>query len=175
MSSYKERNENFVEYICRQCSSDKGIAAHLRRADLESSDPLVLQTLVRFGLDITKNIEFIPFCLVTAAIAREKKHEIGSDSFIQLLASIEKSSTDKGEKNDSRFRRILACENLNELALIFRPLMSFVQSRINCAIDYKELLDDLCSFGFEDGRLRVKKKWAMQFYKAHKENKQVEE
>lgn len=174
MSNYRERNAKFVEYICSLCSKNKGIAAHLRRADLENTDPLVLQTLVRFGLDITKISEFIPFCLVTAAIARGKKYETGSDSFIHLLSSIEKSNSGKCENNDFRFRRLLASESLNELSLVFRPVMSFVQSRINSVIDYIDLLNDLCSFAYDDGRARVKRKWAVQFYKESQQKKLVE-
>lgn len=61
MASNNERNLKFVEYICKQCSSNKATAAHLRRADLKNSDPYVMTTLVKFGLDITKTQNLLHF------------------------------------------------------------------------------------------------------------------
>lgn len=172
--SQKERNKSFVDFICKQCSSDKGIAAHFRRADTTSCDPDVLSTLVRFGLDITKDSEFIPYNLVVASIARGKIYETGENSFVQLLSQVEKTNSEKGERDDSRLRRLLACENLKDLALIFRQVMSLIQSRSSSPINYSELLDDLCSFTYEEGRARVKRKWAVQFYKNVKKEDQKE-
>lgn len=170
MSSYKDRNSNFVNYICKQCSSNKGIAAHLRRADQGNPDPIVFATLVKFGLDITKESEFLPFSMVAAAIARGKKYENGSHNFIQLLASVEKCSTEKKEKDDARIRRLLACNSLSDLVLIFRPIMSLVQNRSNYTIDYETLLDDLCLFENEACRVLIKKKWATLFYRTNQGN-----
>ena len=124
----RERIKNFIDFICKQCMSDKGIAAHLRRADIKPCDPIVLSTLIRFDhdLDITKDKNFIPYCLVTAAIAREKKYVSGECSFVQLLSLIET----KNDKNESRIRRLLACESLSDLSLIpkSRPNVDITQN-----------------------------------------------
>lgn len=174
MASNNERNLKFVEYICKQCSSNKATAAHLRRADLKNSDPYVMITLVKFGLDITKNSEFTPFCLVAAAIARSKKYENGKSSFIQILSSVEKENPKSSERDDSRFRRLLSCDSLTELALIFRHIMNFIQSKSDKSINYSELLDDLYSFNYEEWRARTKRKWAMQFYNCPREKELME-
>jgi CRISPR type I-E-associated protein CasB/Cse2 len=174
MASNNERNLKFVEYICKQCSSNRATAAHLRRSDLKNSDPYVMTILVKFGLDITKSSEFTPYCLVAAAIARSKKYENGKSSFIQILSSVEKEDSKSSEKDDFRVRRLLSCESLTELALIFRHIMTFVQSKSDKSINYAELLDDLCSFNYEEWRTRTKRKWAMQFYNCSREEELME-
>lgn len=160
----KEKNSSFVQFICNLCSQDKGLAAHFRRADMKTANPEVMTTLVRFGLDITKDSEFLPFCLVVAAISRDKKYVNGSCPFAKALGAAEKNNVTSDKKNDSRLRRLLACESLKDISLILRPIMMFVQSRQQECLNYVELLDDLCSFRYEDRRERVKRKWVVQFY-----------
>ncbi|MBQ9219621.1 type I-E CRISPR-associated protein Cse2/CasB [Succinivibrio sp.] len=154
----------FVHYICQLCSEDKGNAANLRKADLTTLNAYVLSSLVKSGIDITKEYEFLPYSIVTAAIARSKDYKNGEVSFSKALASAEKYNDEKQRINDKRLRRLLACNDIKELALVLRPTLILIQSRLKENIDFEELLKDLCSFRFEDGRDRVKKKWAMQFY-----------
>lgn len=162
----KKRNSAFVDYIYKLCSKDKGLAANLRRADLKDQNSIVFSVLCGFGLDITKDAQFIPYCLITAAIARNKNYEDRTNelSFIKAMASVEKNGNSHQEKEDARFRRLLSCNDLKSLTLIFRHVMGFVQSRTTANINYSELLDDLCSFNYEESRQRVKRKWANQFY-----------
>lgn len=155
---------SFVLYICKLCSKDKGQAANLRKADLSTLNPYVLSSLVKFGIDIRKEDEFLPYSIVTAAIARSKDYKNGEVSFSKALASVEKYDNDHQTSDDKRLRRLLACNYIKELALVLRPTLKLIQSRFSSNINFEELLNDLRTFSFEDGRDRVKKKWAMQFY-----------
>ncbi len=156
--------EKFIGYICSICQKDKGTAAALRRADLMQSNATVLSTLVKFGIDITKESEYIPYSLVTAAIARSKVYENGDVLLGAALYAAEKTPSAGSNKDDARVRRLLSCNSLQELSLIFRHYIQFILSRYSCKFNYAELLKDLCSFKYEEGRERVKKKWALQFY-----------
>lgn len=159
-----ESNSRFVLYICQFCSKDKGLAANLRKADLPSLNTNVLSALVKLGIDITKEYEFLPYSIVTAAIARSKNYKNGELSFSKALASVEKNSDAQQTSDDKRLRRLLACNDIKELALVIRPTLMLIQSRCNTNINFEELLKDLRAFRSEAGRDRVKKKWAMQFY-----------
>ncbi len=161
----RDKFTNFVQYICKICEKDKGAAAALRKADLMQANATVFSTLVKFGVDITSDSEYIPYCLVSASIARSKIYENGTLSLGKaLLAAEKKPSAADQEKDDSRLRRLLSCDSLKELSLVFRQIISLIQSRQKNSLDYVELLKDLYSFKYEEGRERVKKKWAMQFY-----------
>lgn len=160
----KDINSSFVLYICQLCSKDKGQAANLRKADLPTLNTNVLSALVKFKIDITNEDEFLPYSIVTAAIARSKDYKNGEVIFSKALALVEKYNDAQQTSDDKRLRRLLACNDIKELSLVLRPTLTLIQSRFNTNIDFEELLKDLRSFRFEDGRDRVKKKWAMQFY-----------
>ena len=72
---------------------------------------------------------------------------------------------DDKEINDTRMRRILNCDTLEELQVILRPVLNFIISRgfIDnlCLHDF---LNDLLYFEHEAAQNRIKKKWAKGFY-----------
>ena len=58
-------------------------------------------------------------------------------------------------------RRILACQDIEELCRILRPTLTLIQSKGE-VIDYANLLEDLCFF--ERDTQRKQAKWAQWFY-----------
>jgi len=72
---------------------------------------------------------------------------------------------DDGNQSDpakTRLRRLLACDNNEELCRVLRPLLTLIQSRIAQPLDYAQLLSD--ALWFNRSQQNVKAHWAQQFY-----------
>ncbi|WP_333850206.1 type I-E CRISPR-associated protein Cse2/CasB [Leclercia sp.] len=154
------RSAAFVNYVFQRCQQDKGFAARLRRGDNPATEYQCWDTLAAFGV----NLEFVnerqPFALTAAAIARSTQKTNGGLKLGQAIAR----SFDDGNQSDqarARLRRLLACDDVEELCRILRPLLSLIQNRVQ-QIDYASFLEDLC--WFDSATMRVKTRWAQQFY-----------
>ncbi len=163
-NDYRQQHERFVTYICQKCQ-DRRIAAHLRRADAEDSNLTTLQVLLAFGIDISKKWQFLPFSMITAAIARGKCQKNGSISLASALRLCSKHSGDE-EAMDRRLMQLLSCDDLERMSRCLRSTLSYVNSRMENHIDYAALLGDLIQFSTPEGRERVKRQWAKDFYSA---------
>lgn len=120
-------------------------------------------------VDLTKSAERLPFCLVTAAIAKAKILKNGGLGLGAAIAAC----YDEGNKSNqakSKLRRLLACDSTEELCSVLRSLLRLIESKSAHDLDYARLLDDLLKF-HKDGQ-KIKAKWAENFYN-HSEEKEV--
>ena len=60
-------------------------------------------------------------------------------------------------------RRLLACDRVEEVCRILRPLFSLIDAKAGVRLDYARLLNDLLFFNFDPQR--TKSQWAMEFYR----------
>lgn len=151
----------FVKAVYDACS-DKGTRAKLRRADNPNTEYECWDFLIRNGIYIEKDYERLPAALIAASIARSKTEENGSSKFPVALA---KSYPD-GSNSDSacmKMRRICACDSVEELVTVLRPLIGLVESRAS-GIDYEDLYKFLRKFRYEDSRQSQKARWFTAFY-----------
>lgn len=155
--------DGFIAYLFTQIERDKGFAAKLRRADNPSTEYQSWEILARFNVNLDYPSERLPYALIAAAVAKSKQSENGQLLIGQAIA---KSFDDGAESAQAtmRLRRLLACQDTEEVCRILRPLLSLIQSRVKAPLDYASLLKDLVFFNLDPQR--AKAKWAQQFFRA---------
>ncbi len=154
-------SESFVGHLFQRCIQDKGFAARLRRADNPATEFQSWDTLAAFGVNLDYAPERQPFALIAAAVARSQKPANGTLNLGKAIALC----YDEGNQSDqakARLRRLLACDQVEELCRILRPLLSLIQSRVSQPLDYVRLLNELRWFG--RSAQQTKARWAQQFY-----------
>jgi CRISPR system Cascade subunit CasB len=155
------RNERFVNNVITLCQQNKGVAARLRRADNPATEYQSWEILARFGVDLEREWQRLPFVTVAADIARAKVDRNGLMGLGQALtACYEKAS--QSEQAKARLRRLLACGSLPELCRVLRPTLSLIGSRAGKPLNYVRVLKQLRSFA-RYGQ-DVKAQWAQEFY-----------
>ncbi len=165
----KSREENFVEAIIKRCQSDKGFAARLKRADNPATEYQSWEILAAFGIDLEKSYARLPFATVGAAIAKAKIDHNGTLGLGQAIARC----YDDGRESDqakAKLRRILACQDSEELCRILRPVIALIQSRIIEPLNYSLLLTQL--YRFHWNQERIKTAWAQEFYQGTTKQKE---
>lgn len=157
----QKHSDSFVGYLFQRCAQDKGFAARLRRADNPATEFQSWDTLAAFGVNLEFAPERQPFALIAAAVARCQKPANGTLSLGKAIAQC----FDDGNQSDqakARLRRLLACDQIEELCRILRPLLSLIQSRVSQPLDYARLLSELR--WFDRSAQQTKARWAQQFY-----------
>lgn len=155
------KEHSFVDYIIRVASLNKGVAAALSRADNEAMEYQSWEYLAQFGIDLEKKYLRQAYSLVAAAVAKAKIRKNGTIGIGQALSV----SYDEGYQSDqakAKLRRLLACDSVEELCAILRPLLRLICTKEKAELDYASLLRDLSIFYFSEERIRAK--WAQDFY-----------
>lgn len=157
----QSRGEVFVHYVISRCQQDNGFAARLRRADNPATEYQSWELLAGFNVDLEKEWQRLPYCVVAAAIAKAKPEVDGQ---LGLGAAIAACYDDKSQSDQAKakLRRLLACANTTEVCAILRSLLALINSR-NVKLNFSKLLDDLLWFS-GDGRERIRSRWAQNFY-----------
>ncbi|GHU05194.1 type I-E CRISPR-associated protein Cse2/CasB [Alphaproteobacteria bacterium] len=161
--------ERFVLSTIERCQQNKGLSARLRRADNPATEDQSWEFLIAFGIDLEKKYERLPFATIACAIARAKAERNGSLPLGRALANCCENGSDGDSPGKARLRRLLACDSLDELCRILRPLLSLILSKSPHSLNYVLLLEQLQRFAYgADSARRVKAEWAQSFYrKAH--------
>jgi CRISPR system Cascade subunit CasB len=160
-TSPANREARFVHGVIEQCQRDKGLAARLRRANNPATEYQSWELLARYGIDLERDDERLPFASVAAAIAKAKIQSNGSLTLGRAVASC----YPEGHQNDqaqARLRRLLACDEVAELCRVLRPVLTLIDSRVPQPLDYARLLGQLRRFAFAPPS--VKAQWAQEFY-----------
>ncbi|MBF0376316.1 MAG: type I-E CRISPR-associated protein Cse2/CasB [Desulfamplus sp.] len=162
----KGRGERFADYVIQRINGkehglgkDNAFGAILRRADNPATEYQAWEYLISFGCDIEKPWERLPFCTIGAALARAKPEKDGRFGIGKSLASCYEDGKDS-DPAKAKLRRLLACDSIEEVCSILRPLLSLIQSN-SVPLCYGRLLDELLYFG--DGS-KKKILWASDFY-----------
>ena len=156
MKSHEESNANFIAQLARLCE-DRGHSAALRRYWSETTRSAALPILGRLGAigdDRTST--------VAALYAVHPSHADGQGIGRAALRLGDRK--DGEHPYDRHFRRLLACEDLDELAPQLHRLIKRL-SREGIPLDYGKLLKQLrfWSTGHAEG---VKTEWAKEFWQA---------
>ncbi len=155
------REQRFVEGVIELCQHNKGDAARLRRADNPATEYQSWEFLAAWGINLEKEWERLPYVTVAAAMARAKLDANGTVSLGVALANCyeDKQNSNQGKM---KLRRLLACDDIAELARHLRPILTLIQSKKGPALDYTRLLRQLRSFFWHSQR--IKAAWAQEFY-----------
>lgn len=159
--SLPSREERFVIGILKACTESKGLAARLRRADNPATEYQSWELLASHGINLELEHKRLPFVTVAAAIAKAKiEHNGGLKLGHAIAACYDNGNTSDQAK--ARLRRLLACDDLDELCRILRPLLSLIDSKVSQPLDYVRLLKQLQRFSFNTQQVRAQ--WAQEFY-----------
>jgi CRISPR system Cascade subunit CasB len=153
----------FVDYIISRCQSDKGARAALKRADNPATEYQSWEILAGFHIDLEYENQRLPYATVAAAIARADIQQNGAMGVGHAIARCYEEGNDSDQAK-ARLRRLLACDSVPEACRILRPLLALIESRSGMVLDYAGLLRDLLRFGHDDSQLRIKARWAQDFY-----------
>lgn len=158
----KSKSTAFIDYIIKLCNENNGARAALTRAENPSTEYQSWEYLARF-VDIDSPNKRLPYAMVAASIARNR---LSSNGFLKLGGAIAKCYED-GKDSDqakAKLRRLLACDNVAELCAVLRPLLRLIESKANGQIDYAKLLDESLWFANQDNQMRIKSRWAQDFF-----------
>lgn len=157
----KESKEGkFVQFVIERCKQDKGFAARLRRADNPATEYQSWEILGPW-IELDNAWQRLPYATVGAAIARAKVERNGSLTLGKAIADsyAEKGSTQYSDQAKARLRRLLACDDVQEVCRVIRPVLALIDSKLGQPLDYSKLLSELRYFGE-----RSKIRWAQDFY-----------
>ncbi len=166
--------ERFVKVVIQGCAEDKGLAAHLRRADNPATEYQSWELLASLHIDLENDYQRLPFVTIAAAIAKSKADHNGGLTLGRAIAACYEDGRESSQAK-ARLRRLLACNDLPELCRILRSLFSLIDSKARQPLNFVRLLKQLRRFSFEDARIRVKAQWAQEFYGQQVEGQAEEE
>lgn len=156
----KNKEQQFIQFVIDRCKQDKGFAARLRRADNPATEYQSWEILGPW-VDLEDKYQRLPYATVAAAIGRAKIDANGKLSLGKALADAyaEKGSTQYSDQAKAKLRRLLACDSVEEICRVIRPVLSLIDSKVDQQLDYSKLLGELRYFGE-----RSKVRWAQDFY-----------
>jgi len=171
----KTRERSFVEFIIQGCQPDKNKAmgAALRRADNPATEYQSWEYLAQFGVDIDKEWLRLPYATIAANIAKAKPVGNGNTGIGRAIAMCYTDGKESVQAK-ARLRRLLACESVEEVCRILRPLLTLIASKAEAHIDYAKLLEQLLEFHWDDSRQWIKDQWAQDFYGRNEKEKTAE-
>lgn len=149
----------FVASVVKQCAHDKGLAARLRRADNPATEYQSWEFLAGQGVDLENGPRRLAYVTTVASLARTDAN--GRLSLGRAIADCYAGERDASPAQ-ARLRRLLACNEVGELCLVLRPLLSLIASRSSHGVDHVRLLEQLLWFPHDP--VQVKTQWAKAFY-----------
>ena len=153
----------FVSYVLQKLQSDDtGFRAALTRADNPATEAQAWSVLVKF-CDLKNDRQRLPLALIGACMARVRAEENGKQSFGEALQLCKEKLGEDDERIERKLRRVLTCDDTLELVQVLRPILRFVVSQGNVALDYIQLLKDVLYFNE-----KTKLIWASQYYNVPK-------
>lgn len=163
----ESRGQAFTRFIIDRMQ-DNGVAATLRRADNPNTEYQSWDTLAAFNIELDKPWQRLPFATIAAAMAKAKAEQNGGTGIGQAIARCYEDGRESDQAK-AKLRRLLACDSIEEVCRILRPLFSLINSKGNSELDYAKLLDDLLYWNNQS----TKSRWAQDFYRYQpKENKE---
>lgn len=160
----KDHASAFVQGMVGLCMQSKGARAALRRSlspEQESGSWIYLSPWI----DLTDTKKRKIHVLIAGMLASEKTVGAGLLSLGKALRlAVKDRKKNEGAKNqfpdDPRFRRLLATDDIDDVLLVLRPIIQFIQSRCPGQLDYSSVLRDLEFYGE-----RVRARWAQEFFR----------
>lgn len=148
----------FVNNTIEKIKHDTALAARLKRADNESMEYQAFEHLARYNIDFEIVNLRKAYCLISATIAKNKVSRNGSESIGKVLALCYDKDNEQAK---ARLYRLLACNNVDDVCAVLRPMLSLVGSRgFAERLDYAALLQDILYINGD----KTKTRWAKAFF-----------
>ena len=161
------RSDEFVDYLFKICSRDKGFRADLRRADNPAFEWRIWPVINRFAGSLESDDIRKAYAIIGSAIGKSGQSRNGNIGIGKAFRFISKGDAGKFPKGDAgkfppRFMRLLSSNDLSDLLMVLRPVLSYISSE-DIALDYKGLLKSILGFRYEESRNRIKACWAADY------------
>ncbi len=161
--------EHFIRWIGDRLGDsprirDNGAIARLKRAYSRDQAPQAWDILFRLNIPPR---DFAACLMVGAAMCRRGEASDGKASLGLALASCYEDK--EKEQGGLRLRRLLSCTSSEELRLILRPMLGFIDARARKKLCYARLLHDILKFGNPNLQEPIKLCWAKDFWNATEE------
>ena len=153
----------FVDYLISRCKADNGLRAALKRADNPATEYQSWEVLAGFHINLEHENQRLPHAAIAATIARAKVEKNGTVKIGQAIARCYEDGN-ASDQAKAKLRRLLACDSVAEACRILRPLFGLIEAKGNIVLDYAGLLNDLLWFGHDESQIRIKARWAQDFY-----------
>jgi len=138
-------------------SQDRGSLSHLRRYWSESTMHYAYPILGRLGVPDRRR----PDAITAALFSMSPHHKLGA---VNIGTACRKLAGENGmESMEKHFRRLLACESLEEVADRLSRLFKRMD-RESILLDYNRLMWDLRNW--DKKASDIKARWAMDFWQA---------
>jgi CRISPR system Cascade subunit CasB len=157
----KNESTKFVSFVIARIKNDKACRAALRRADNPSTEYQSWEYLAFFNIDLSNPSIRLPYATIAAAIAKATPKEDGFSGIGKAIATCYKEGN-KSDQAKAKLRRLLACDSVEEVCRILRPLFSLIESKSSTRLNFNRLLHELLNFKWDDQG--VKSGWAQDFY-----------
>lgn len=152
--------ENLLSSVFKRFATDTAFKAALKKADNPDTEYQSWEYLADYGVNLEYENARLPYTTVLSAAARSSRDADGSVPLGRaLLLSYESDFENTAAR--SKLRRIIACDSIEDVCSVLRPVLRFIGSK-NIAVSYATLLRDLKYFSKETER--TKARWAEQFF-----------
>lgn len=147
-------NREFVDYIFKLISRDKGIRAALRRADTDNLEWKAWSVIYPALGNL--NSQMRPaYSLIASSIAKSK---FDKDGDMRLGESIRFADKDEAEKVSTRMERLLAVTDFEELIMVMKRILPYLINR-GANVCFELLLRDIKMFSNDEYRQNVRARW----------------
>ena len=159
----------FVDLVFERKRSDSSFRAIMKSAAVPSLEWKAWTVINRFVKNLDDTIEREAYALVGSSIAKSHFVSNGVNGIGKAIRIASKETDDKNVF-PPRLLRLLSANSSEELIDIMRPLLSFLDSK-GIALDYKKILEDILQFRYgEDARMKVKSRWASDYFSKGEDN-----
>lgn len=152
--------ENLLSSVFKRFATDTAFKAALKKADNPDTEYQSWEYLADYGINLEYENARLPYTTVLSAAARSSRNADGSVPLGRALLLSYKSDSENTAAR-SKLRRIIACDSIDDVCSVLRPVLRFIGSK-DIAVSYATLLRDLKYFSKDSER--TKARWAEQFF-----------
>ena len=166
MNRQQDRARVFVSWLLER-QNDRGVMAELRRSLGRDTEYRAWKHLARW-CDLTRIDQRLAYGAVAGAFAAHPCNAETGNLGDTMRAIALGSAPDGGDplaSFEGRFRRLLTCDSVAELAERVGSVARAAKQR-EITINYCQLLQDLLDFRWPDAREHAKLRWAYAFWRA---------
>ena len=161
MSRPVNRYKAFIDYVINRSKNDNKFSSEIRRASNPTFEAGGWETLVQFNISLDFKHTRRAYLIMAAAAVQSKIAEDGTIGIGRALA-LSYAENQSDDQAKARLRRLLACTSLEDVNMVIRPMLTFVQSRKVTNLNYSGILKQLDGYHFDQDKVRAQ--WATEFY-----------
>ncbi|MEW6750350.1 MAG: type I-E CRISPR-associated protein Cse2/CasB [Candidatus Latescibacterota bacterium] len=175
MRGRDEHARAFITWL-QEHAEDRGVMAELRRGLVPETEWRAWKHLARW-CDLARPEQRLAHATVGGAFAAHPDDTADGnlgDTLRSIAVECSSAGAEPLSSFEGRFRRLLTCESVAELAERVGAVVRAAAQR-GIALNYVQLLHDLLAFSWPESRERAKLRWAASFWGSAVEPRDTEE